>query len=589
MPIDFESIKAKVLPYFIAVYGPEYEPLIIERINNIIPVFYRTMEYENNQLLNILRHKRAELTLRFLDYFQISIDPTERETIATDGKTYSLSQNPATAKALSLFFDDHEFRHPTYSTLQKLTFEPLEGYNLKRAVQLLNKIDISVTEENYNEWINTPEAQELKQKLAPHLQFIQTLNDEYVSFEQKYAEIQNIIKNSDRLKTHLEEKYYLSFLEAMRPYMKQEEVTLLEDFITKRDKTMYSFTRNLSFASFVGESFHTEGFVEGFTEEAEETLNNPKKSDYQKECVIEKRQKYLQSIGIEIEDVLSPEARAHYPSPEMVADVIAQREKFKKQAIHEHLSLTSSFQKDREYIDTFSLTDNQLKLEDYEMKATCIRTALKKEGDTIHSIGVLLFNPFNIDSVHSDVLLIHEINHAIELCLLGFDGDKAVEKCGFEILRDIEGLERPYEQFSEVINHMIAMEVAERMHEDGVYIFNNPKTAKITGGTSYEQQRPLIQQFYQTFKTFIIKARTSTSLDSLFQAVGKENFDALNTIINTYQQLPYYKMMDDVINHRTTELTEKRTQIIQAAQDVFAKMLEYSKAIQLPVEEKLAV
>lgn len=74
-------------------------------------------------------------------------------------------------------------------------------------------------------------------------------------------------------------------------------------------------------------------------------------------------------------------------------------------------------------------------------------------------------------------------------------------------------------------------------------------------------------------------------MDSLFKLVGKVNFDKLNDIINEYRALPYYEMMDDVINKRTTELTEKRTNLINSAYGVWDAMIE--QAQKLPGYENL--
>jgi len=173
-------------------------------------------------------------------------------------------------------------------------------------------------------------------------------------------------------------------------------------------------------------------------------------------------------------------------------------------------------------------------------------------------------------------MLIHEINHAMELSLISYEDDSPVYKCGFETLTDDDDEMRPYEQTSEVVNQLIAMEIATKMHESGVYLFNTPENAKIKGGTSYEQQRIFIEKFWITFKKTIMKSRVLNNLNELFEIVGKENFDRINSIVTKYRKLPYYQMMDDIINKRTTSLTIRRQELFNEANKICDEMLLYS-------------
>ncbi|MFV0250376.1 MAG: hypothetical protein ACK5HP_05035 [Bacilli bacterium] len=119
------------------------------------------------------------------------------------------------------------------------------------------------------------------------------------------------------------------------------------------------------------------------------------------------------------------------------------------------------------------------------------------------------------------------------------------------------------------------MEITEAMHKYGLYLFDNPNTSKVRGGTSYEQQRRFIEGFWKKFRKDIINARVNNNLDSLFNLVGKENFDKLNGIINAYSSSPYYKMMDDVINNRSTDLTDKRTSLYNDSINILELMTDH--------------
>ena len=59
-------------------------------------------------------------------------------------------------------------------------------------------------------------------------------------------------------------------------------------------------------------------------------------------------------------------------------------------------------------------------------------------------------------------------------------------------------------------------------------------------------------------------------------AVGRENFEELNNIINEYKALPYYNLMDDLMNNRTTNLTMKNDALMKRTISVQNKMMEHS-------------
>lgn len=144
----------------------------------------------------------------------------------------------------------------------------------------------------------------------------------------------------------------------------------------------------------------------------------------------------------------------------------------------------------------------------------CVNPNVRIVNGKPEAIALLLFSVHNGLPEYIDVTLIHEINHAVELSLIDYSNGKEMYKCGFEYLLDDDS-KRNYEQFSEVINQIIAIEITEAMHNDNIYLFDDPKTSKTRGGTSYEHQSQFIQTFWQRFRKDIMYARVNNNMDSL--------------------------------------------------------------------------
>ena len=384
----------------------------------------------------------------------------------------------------------------------------------------------------------------------------------------------------------------IEFLKSIGEYTTEADKQRLERFIESDKSDWYSFKKEVDIFQIVGDSFYGNGVLEAFGSTADENLSNSKTSKFVRKTILANQIRYYQLIGVykdqmPVEEfLLSPEAIANMPPRQFIDDMITKKEHFGKLAREEHLKITSSYQENSDKIKSLGLVSKiDFEVDIIEMGATCITPNARIVNGNLDSLALLFFSSGCCPLEFIDTFFIHEINHAVELCLIDCVDGKGTYKCGFEIISDDENAVRDYEGFSEIINQMIAIEITEAMHRDGVYLFDNPKTSKTRGGTSYEQQRIFTGVFFEKFKKIVMQARTQSNLDSLFYVVGKENFEALNGVINEYRALPYYAMMDDVIAQRTTKLTEKRMELINRSVEILDVMIERAK--QIPGYENL--
>ena len=108
-------------------------------------------------------------------------------------------------------------------------------------------------------------------------------------------------------------------------------------------------------------------------------------------------------------------------------------------------------------------------------------------------------------------------------------------------------------------------------------LFDDPQNSNTRGSSSYEQLNSVVLPFMNTFQSDIIDAMIQSDSSTLISRIGQDNIDNLNQVVNEYRAMPYYKMMNDVINHRDTELTQKRNDLISTTKTIVDKMQEYSE------------
>ena len=136
---------------------------------------------------------------------------------------------------------------------------------------------------------------------------------------------------------------------------------------------------------------------------------------------------------------------------------------------------------------------------------------------------------------------------------------------------------RSYEFFSENLHQELAIEVTRRLHEKGIYLYGDPKLARETGSTTYEHYNVITKNFQKEYREEMIDGMMAPTRDGITESVGKENFENLNAAVSEYAKLPYYKMMDDILAKRDTDLTRKRTELANRGAKIVKDMKEYEQ------------
>lgn len=571
--INFEQIKERILPYFIKIYGEEYKNIIIEKMQKIVPIFYSRLEDKQSIMYNKLNEKKTELTLKFLEHVHINIPEETKNKIINSNSTYYLSDIEEAKKILNACFERTEYSDVVYGGIHSVIQEETDiEYKKKQSIEVLKKFDISVEQEEYNNWIKTEEAQNIFKYINSLKEYIQELDLEYKKFSNQYQELKQAIDKAQQLKNELNEKYMLEFLQSIKEQLTFDEQKNLEEYLNSNRTKWYNFISKMPILNIIGNSLQNNGISESFSSNSNKKLNNPETSKFIKDTIKDNRIRYFKEIGIyneqkQIDKFLkSDEAIKNTPNPKDVDQLIEKKKQFLDKSTKEYYMATSSYHENLKTINNLNLISNhEFNLETIINGTIMISPTVKKNENGIPElVTLLIFSPDKCLTEFKDVMFIHEINHCIETSLLSFNDEKPIFKCGYEIIDDYnEDNKRNYEQFSEIQNHLIAMDITKLMHEDNVFIFDDPKTSKINGAASYEKQKFFCLDLWGNYKKQIIESRVGTTLKPILNSVGQNVFETINSIINEYTQIPYYQMMNDLINNKKSELTDRRDNLIQ--------------------------
>ena len=147
--------------------------------------------------------------------------------------------------------------------------------------------------------------------------------------------------------------------------------------------------------------------------------------------------------------------------------------------------------------------DNDFNTDDYKLKGKIIDQfsedyaysffgmELKKDG-TFDS--VVYYSPYNTLFGNEDIILDHEIRHAIESEII----NEREYKSGLSISNlSFRRIEKPHKtngHFNEIMTQKMSLESTRRRYNDGIYIYSNKDFINVTTSTGYDKYIPLFDE-----------------------------------------------------------------------------------------------
>jgi len=567
----------KIQEAFITFYGEEERENIQEKFENMLPIGYCKLDALKGFIRNDKKQKSKELVEKLMN--NSNVPENEREQFRMN------------------FFDNNELEyqslHPVYYYIQYLN-EKRDGIQKEKAVKFLNSIhDKEVTTENIDELIKNGEFKQYESIIKEYKEAL----EEYQEYLKEFKPYEDYFEKCQDLKRQLEKKYTMQLIEQFKYLFTPDEYNQIQEKINSKYggslKNTNKKTENLLGVF----GLNSEALIDSFSEENEQLLESG--TDWKKEYIINDRIKYFKNLGIDLGDdyqsyLNHPKLQKVFPGLKKLAEkVIYQRKELYTKMQNEYYQSLPEFAQNIERIEKMELLDKEYgyNASMYERNATFISTNVKKTENGYISYPILCLSVGGVTE-YIDHCLIHELNHIYELHLDKVENGKYHMLCGWDIVggeiynqeqKEVSLEERKemrnYELFNEIINELIAQEITEILFNSNGYVFNNQENAKIKYGTSYERSLFLVRKFYDTYKKEIIESRKNGNIQIIYDAVGKENFNALNGLFDIYFKefsgTQIYQFYQSLEKGEETEKTKIYKELKQERDKILSPMQEF--------------
>lgn len=623
---------------FIRYYGEERREEIEEKFSRAIFLAYRNPESTNHYLRNLTRIISNEIIEREMK----TID-TNLKDVDLFGTYHFDTENLFPIYNYREFFEQYQMgREGRIAKYKDESFEQLKSFlpelqreeyeemirtqtipskydnirswlrdNMKYAIDLenadrkllkhykeikdvLQKIDPDINMDNFSYYLDNPEIQNLNMMAEK----LESMTREYQERMAKYQPYQEMSNYQNALKSNLQTKYYLKFIEENIDLVPEAEKEGYEKFKRNPERSLElgSYTRYI-----FGYGLQSNHPLEAFTTASCQTLENNDVSSWKKEAIERDRIEYFKRNGIDLGNDYeayqeSEEAKKIWPTEERANYFTDSRQRLLNEFNIEYYSNTPEHLAARREIEEkgFLDKDDSFNASLYTQTGqTFVNPNITETEDGMKIFSIVAICCDN-ESGHIDHDIIHELNHLFELTLKKVKGNTYEAICGWD---SIEGTmrqdsaskidtlkkdrsKRQYELFSEIINELIAQEICEEFAKTNSHVFDTDKNATTKNTTSYEKTFFLVRDFFKEFKKEIIESRANDNIEVIWNHVGKENFDALNELfhifIKNFDGFKFYSLMQSIQNKEDNEQTRIYFDLIQKRDEILDKMRKHS-------------
>lgn len=597
--LPIEELRPKIIDTIVEVYGKRHRAQIEDRLNNLYINSYVTAEDVQNDYNTKNSHFVSILSVKFLRKIGMEVSK-ETEDEVYSGGTFHLPEEQK--DVLRQYFGTSNFTD--YGKILSFDDELINSENdysnrMHKAnrCEILKAMGLEISPENYDEVIQTKQGQECLKRAMEIYKVAAECKNELGQFKEDNKDYIEYIEKVKKYEQELKFKYMKKYAEQIVPYCDKELGAKIEEALAKNYTLDYRFTQDTD-KDGIYIATHGEPLILAFSDDAEEKLA---KDNFESMRVKSDRVKYFKTKGLDLgsnyEDYEnSDEAKKLLPDKGIVETLYAIKKECDKERDMEFFLNTGNYEACKRNIlaQGIKVQDNFSK-EFVENGVTCIVPNVRQDDNGNYQLFNIVHLPL-VKLLHDykDVQIVHELLHTVESSMKQLSKDEIYFKFGFDeavepICHNEEELivddrqsnpnepKRSYEIFSENLHQQLAIEVTRRLHEKGIYLYGDQKLAKETGSTSYEHYNVITANFQKVYREEIIDGMMLPTRDGITEIVGTENFERLNLAVKEYAELPYYKMMEDIIEKKDTELTRKRQELANRGAQIVEDMIEYEQ------------
>lgn len=597
--LPIEELRPKIIDTIVEVYGKRHRAQIEDRLNNLYINSYVTAEDVQNDYNTKNSHFVSILSVKFLRKIGMEVSK-ETEDEVYSGGTFHLPEEQK--DVLRQYFGTSNFTD--YGKILSFDDELINSENdysnrMHKAnrCEILKAMGLEISPENYDEVIQTKQGQECLKRAMEIYKVAAECKNELGQFKEDNKDYIEYLEKVKKYEQELKFKYMKKYATRIVPYCDKELGAKIEEVLAKNYTADYRFTQEVD-KDGLYIARYGKPLILAFSEYAEEKLDD---GSFESLRLKSDRVKYFKAKGLDLgnnyEDYEnSEEAKKLLPDKELVETLYTIQEECDKEMDMEFFLNTGNYEDCKRNIlaQGIKVQDNFSK-EFVENGVTCIVPNVRQDDNGNYQLFNIVHLPLvKILQEYKDVQIVHELLHTVESSMKQLSKDEIYFKFGFDeavepICHNEEELivddrqsnpnepKRSYEIFSENLHQQLAIEVTRRLHEKGIYLYGDQKLAKETGSTSYEHYNVITAKFQKVYREEIIDGMMSPTRDGITEIVGTENFERLNLAVNEYAELPYYKMMEDIIEKKDTELTRKRQELANRGAQIVKDMKEYEQ------------
>lgn len=635
---------------FIEFYGEEARAEIEEKFSKILPIGYISPEqlsrnlrdieqkFTDDQINQILQNNQTTLSKkdlidnysfdyfnlqpiykyqRFYEAFCLGAEERQKRFIDMGYEIVKSDLSNLTREEYNRIIEEKRLpeRYENISQSTKVLIKYYTNEKSSRAEYrklyedaepLLKKIIPEIEISNFKDYLEDTRLIELNKILDSYQNSIESYNNFKESIKE-YYEKEKLISDS---KQKLEEEYHKKLISKYKHLIPEDKRVNLEEYL-RGEKKGYELDRYVEYL--FGYSLFSEHPLDFFTTESENMISEGRGSNWRRNEITKGRIYYFKNNGINLGDnyeaYLGEEAlKEIWPSPELADSFVAFKNECLNGYNNELYTTSPDHQNIRQEIDSLNLLnkDDCFDASIY-MRAETFVAPNVRLNNNIHELFSLFVISFdNQDDNFRDHFVVHELNHVYELCLKLVGEKEYTTTCGWDILvediKDTQGLvnttgperkKRPYELFNEIINELIAQEISKIMHKNNTHVFDNPKTAKYQHSTSYEHSLFLVKNFFDEFRDKIIESRRNGNIQVIWNEVGKDNFDELNSLFKIYNDnfsgFRIYNLLSDLSSGKDTEQTRVYYDLVDRKNRIMENMRNFQMTKQTDYERQVTI
>ena len=562
-----QTIIPDVIEAFVDFYGEEERANITNRFNSIITIGYLSLNSYSNLVYEAKKQVKAEAIKHFFKLLNMDYD-----------------EDLATILFGSLSTLENGFIGDYYKNRDN-------NYSKSFIDDFVKKI-----REYYESHGKVVSDDEICKMLDSYENvFIDSVAFEKKTFNEKYGKYQSYLQQIEKIKDDMNKKYFMLYLKKIMPYLSKVDQQKIAN-IDIDNYFLYTFEEGGLYLSFTADISHNTK-ISAFTSESERMLNDDNVPEWQKESIISERIDYFRNMGFNHGDdykayLADSECQKIIPSFEHADKICSLKTFLEHQAVEETILAMPHLAANKKRVEEANLVIKEGEfLSTIIKELTCIVPNYKLVDGKLVYCPVMYING-NRDVESFDCTLIHELNHIYELSLLGYDEKMIHSVSGWDIcddeIKDKEEVshekdpnKRSYEMLNEVINEIIAQEICTLMHKNGKFLIGDSQTSIDTSRSSYAKLFCLVREFYFEFKDAIIASRKNGNIQAIYDAVGKDNFEALNLLCYDYEMyfsgFKIYNLYNALEKNVDNELTRFHNECLRKKDEIIERMRANSK------------